>query len=77
MHSIAKGIILAVENKTMKINKKIQDALNNYSEGELGEDILRYVTKLLQFKKRLSKMDDIQFKQHLEIFKEEYKKRNI
>jgi hypothetical protein len=60
----------------MNIDKKIQDALNNYTKGELGETILTYGTNVIEFKTRLSKMNDKQFKDHLEIFKAEYKKRN-
>jgi hypothetical protein len=60
----------------MNIDKQIQHALDNYDKGELGECILTYGTNLLELKSRLSKMNDKQFKQHLEIFKAEYKKRN-
>lgn len=60
------------KQKMEKAHKKWQE---ENKDGKLNESLLRYTSKLIDLKNRISKLSDKQFEQHLDIFREEYAKR--
>tara|TARA_Y100001972_G_C7481304_1_gene244571 strand:- start:265 stop:477 length:213 start_codon:yes stop_codon:yes gene_type:complete len=58
-----------------KAEKPFKSWYDENKDGKLNESPLEYVTSLIEFKKRISKMSKKQFEQHLEVIKKEYKKR--